>query len=179
MCQIMQYLLLYCSSNLRFLLEFWANRRHSSMKSGQGQHALCLSWKWCGNFHLVDLSAVSKQCKRDLREARLWRTLILCSARCESSGERHYQLFLQCTQTHSRESLVHPGIYNSSKITLWWMLHPLFCSCPSPPVARGKGPSFMQNAGMEPFHLLVHREWQSRASASESEIQILVHKWMR
>lgn len=62
----------YCCTVLPtpdFLLEFWENRRHSSMKSGQGQHALCLSWKWW-NFHLVGLSAVSKQCKRDLREAR-------------------------------------------------------------------------------------------------------------
>lgn len=106
------------------------------MKSGQGQHALCLGWKWCGNFHLVGLSAVSKQCKRDLREARSWRTLVLSSARWESSGERHYQLFLQGIQTHSRESLAHPEMCNSSKMTLWWMLQPLFPSCPSPPGKR-------------------------------------------
>lgn len=67
------------------------------------------------------------------------------------------------------KSLVHPGICNSSKITSWSMLHPLFCSWPSPPVARGKGASFIQqNEGMEPFHLPVHREWQRRASTSES-----------
>lgn len=83
-------------------------------------------------------------------------------------SERHYQLLLQCIQTHSRESLAHPGIWNSSKMTWWWMLRPLFHPCPSPPVARGKGASFLQNAGIEPFHPRVHGEWQSRASAWES-----------
>lgn len=147
----------YCCTALPtpdFLLEFWENRRHSSMKSGQGQHALCLSWKWCWNFHLVGLSAVSKQCKRDLREARSWRALIPSSARWESSAERQQQLFLQCTQTHSRKPGTSRGV-GQQQNDLMGDAASLLCSCPSPPVARGKGATSMQSAGMEPFHLLV------------------------
>lgn len=159
----------YCCTALPtpdFLLEFWENRRHSSMKSGQGQHALCLSWKWCWNFHLVGLSAVSKQCKRDLREARSCRALIPSSARWESSAERHQQLFLQCTQAHSREAWYTQGCGTAAK----WPCEGCCSHCSVPAQVHlwpeEKEPLPCRVQGWSHSTCLCRR-WQSRASASE------------
>lgn len=177
----MQYLLLYCSPNPRFFIgilseqktfkhEVWA-RSACSLPELEIMWELPLGWSQC-SFKTVQKGFEGSKVVENTQ------TLIPSSARWESSGKRHYQLFLQCTQTHSRESLVHPGICNSSKITLWWMLQPLFCSSPSHLWQEEKEPvsSSRMKGWRHSTWLCTDSDRAEQMLLSQAEIQILVHK---